>query len=103
MAACVRRRFLPRFVGDVGSARRLARWVLYEWMIARALVLVAVQLARTVPAAHDAIEWPLPFRLSIDANANTIWISTSLAGLAVATAALVFSALRLFRVRHFSA
>jgi putative copper export protein/mono/diheme cytochrome c family protein len=103
MAASVRRRFLPRFARDAGSARRLARWVLLEWIIALALVLVAVQLARTVPAAHDAIEWPLPFRLSIDANANTIWIPTSLACLAVATTALGFSALRLFRVRHFSA
>jgi putative copper resistance protein D len=103
MAASLRGKLLPRFARDAGFAKQLSRWVLCEWLIALAVVLLAVQLAQTVPAAHDEIDWPFPFRLSIDAARNTKWIPAALACLAVATAGLGFSTLRLFRVRRFSA
>jgi putative copper resistance protein D len=78
MAASLRGKLLPRFARDAGFANQLSRWVLCEWLIALAVVLLAVQLARTVPAAHDEIDWPFPFRLSIDAIRNTKWIPVAL-------------------------
>ncbi len=103
MAAGLRGKLLPRFARDAGFAGQLSLWVLCEWLIALVIVLLAVQLARTVPAAHDEIDWPFPFRFSIDANWNTKWIPAALACLAVATAGLGFSTLRLLRRRRFSA
>lgn len=103
MAATLRRKLLPRFARDAGFARQLSRWVLFEWLIALVVVLLAVQLARTVPGAHDEIRWPFPFRFSIDATRNTIWIPVALACLAVAIAGVVVTTWRLVRLRRLAA
>jgi putative copper resistance protein D len=42
--------------------------VAIEAFVAAAIVMVASQLAQTIPARHDAIFWWLPFRWSIDAT-----------------------------------
>jgi len=74
LAAHLRWRLLPALqAGRAGSSRRCSAWVLAEWGIAALIVLIAAQLAQTVPARHDAIDWWLPFRLSIDATWDTPW------------------------------
>ena len=84
LAARLRWRLLPALQrGVAGSERRCRAWILAECGIAAVIVLIAAQLAQSVPARHDAIEWWLPFRLSIDATWDTPW--TPLAVLSAAT------------------
>jgi putative copper resistance protein D len=98
LAERLRWRLLPELqVGALDSGRRCSAWMLAECGIAALIVLIAARLAQSVPARHDAIEWWLPFRLSIDATWDTPWtplkvwsgaallsIALGLAGLALA-------------------
>ncbi len=103
LAAQLRWKLLPRFAGDATLAKQLARWILVEWLIALIIVLLAAQIARTIPAAHDAIDWLLPFRFSIDANRDTQWIPIALACAVAAALGLVFALWRFLLQRRMSA
>ena len=76
MAARLRWHMLPALQAaeaDPRLGRSCIRWIAAEWLVAGAIVLVAAQLASTVPARHDAIEWWLPFRFSVAATWDTPW------------------------------
>ena len=95
LAARVRWRLLPALQARApGSGRRCSAWILAECGIAAFIVLLATQLARSVPARHDAIAWWLPFRLSIDATWDTpftplkVWSAAALLTIALGLAGL---------------
>ena len=96
MAAQLRWRWLPALLtgGNGRIASRTGHWILAECLVASAIVLAAAQLGRTVPARHDAIEWWLPWRLSIEATWDTpftplrAWSGLALLGCAALLAAL---------------
>lgn len=68
LAAIVRWRWMQRLAQDAGAWRGAARAVRAETALVLVVMLLAASLATTVPAAHDVMRWPLPFRLSIDAT-----------------------------------
>ena len=70
LAARLRWRLLPALrTGDSAQiALRCTHWIAAEGLIAAAIVLLAAQLAQTVPARHDDVAWWLPFRFSVDAT-----------------------------------
>lgn len=68
LAALVRWRWMPRLAQRDGPWVSASRSVKTEAVLVLVVVLLAARLATTVPAAHDAMRWPLPFRLSIDAT-----------------------------------
>lgn len=68
LAALVRWRWMPRLAQDAAAWRGAARSVRFETLLVWVVLLLAARLATTVPAAHDVMRWPLPFRLSIDAS-----------------------------------
>lgn len=70
LAARLRWQLLPALAAapHASMLRRCWSWVAAEALVAAAIVLLASQLAQTVPARHDAIFWWLPFRWSIDAT-----------------------------------
>lgn len=76
MASRLRWRMLPALETaqpDARLARDCFRWIAAEWLVAAAIVLVAAQLAQTVPARHDVIAWWLPFRFSVAATWDAPW------------------------------
>ena len=96
LAARVRWQLLPGLQARApGGGRRCSTWILAECGIAALIVLLATQLARSVPARHDAITWWLPFRLSIDATWDTpftplkVWSAAALLTIALGLAGLV--------------
>jgi putative copper resistance protein D len=99
LAAHLRWRLLPALqAGRADSGQRCGAWVLAECGIASLIVLAAAQLAQTVPARHDAIDWWLPFRLSIDATWDTAWTPFKvLSGAALLALALLLGGLALAR------
>jgi putative copper export protein/mono/diheme cytochrome c family protein len=103
IAAQLRWKLLPRFSTHEALGIKLARWMLCECLIALAVVLLAAHIARTIPAAHDAIDWLLPFRFSIDANRDTQWIAIALACAGAAVAGLALAAWSFLRQRSLSA
>jgi putative copper export protein/mono/diheme cytochrome c family protein len=103
LAARLRWRLLPGLATESSLARQCARWILCECLIAFSIVLLAAQISRTVPAAHDAIDWLLPFRFSIDAIRDTQWIPTALACAGAAVTGLALAAWGFLRQRSFSA
>lgn len=68
LAAIVRWRWMPRLTQDTGAWKGAAHSVRIETLIVLGVLLLAARLATTVPAAHDVMRWPFPFRLSIDAT-----------------------------------
>jgi putative copper export protein/mono/diheme cytochrome c family protein/peroxiredoxin len=101
-AAQLRWKLLPRLSADAALGKNLARWMLCECLIAVAVVLLATQIARTIPAAHDAINWRLPFRFSMDANLDTQWIPIALSCAGVAAIGLALAAWHFLRRRKLS-
>jgi putative copper resistance protein D len=99
LAARLRWRLLPALqAGGAGSGRRCSAWMLAECGIAALIVLIAAQLAQSVPARHDAIQWWLPFRLSIDATWDTPWTPLKAwSGAALLAIALALAGLALVR------
>jgi putative copper resistance protein D len=79
LAARVRWRWMPRLAQGDESWVAASRSVKAEAALVLVVLLLAAQLATTVPAAHDAMRWPLPFRLSIDASwllpGVPVWVS----------------------------
>jgi putative copper export protein/mono/diheme cytochrome c family protein/peroxiredoxin len=98
MAARLRWRMLPALQAgaDARVGRRCAQWIVAECLVASGIVLVAAQLAQTVPARHDAIAWWLPFRFSVAATWDTPWTPARVwsgAALLVVTLLLIARAL----------
>jgi len=101
LAAKLRRELLPALQAQCSEprrseaiARRCARWIAAECLVAGLIVVLAVQLAQSVPARHDAIVWWLPLRLSVEATWDTawtpikVWSSAALLALALVLAGL---------------
>jgi putative copper export protein/mono/diheme cytochrome c family protein len=70
-----RRRLLPALSGEgatVGrpAMARLSRFVAGELALGLVMIAVAAGLSLTVPAAHDIVWWPFPYRFSYDAVAG---------------------------------
>jgi putative copper export protein/mono/diheme cytochrome c family protein len=57
---------LRRWLADpsVFSDRRAGTWLALEAAFALTIVVIAGFVASTIPAAHDSIVWPLPFRIA---------------------------------------
>jgi putative copper resistance protein D len=81
LAARLRWRLLPALRASPSrvSASAAARWIAAECSVAALIVALAAQLAQTVPAAHDAVQWWLPFRFSLDATWATKWVPEQVA------------------------
>jgi putative copper resistance protein D len=66
---------LPRSGGKdeprAGAVRQLERNALLEAVLGAAVLVVLARLGTTPPALHVQPEWPLPFRLSLDALAES--------------------------------
>lgn len=79
LATLVRWRWMPRLAQGDESWLAASRSVKAEAALVLVALLLAARLATTVPAAHDAMRWPLPFRLSIDAcwplPGVPVWVS----------------------------
>ena len=76
LAARLRWRLLPGLLTspERSRARQIGRWIAAECTLALLIVLAAAALSQTVPARHDAIEWRLPFRLSVEATWDLPWV-----------------------------
>lgn len=69
LASGVRWRDLPRLAsGDAPSWQGARRSVWLEALAAAALLGAAAVAASMIPAAHDTMVWPLPFRVSLAAT-----------------------------------
>jgi putative copper resistance protein D len=67
-------------------------------MVAALIVAAAVQLAQSVPARHDAIDWWLPVRLSADATWDMPWTPIKVwSGAALLALAILLAGLALRR------
>lgn len=96
LAAKLRWRLLPALRAGDGAqiALRCAHWIAAEGLIAAAIVLLAAQLAQTVPARHDDVTWWLPFRFSVDATWDLSGTSIKVGlGLALLLGAITLSGL----------
>jgi putative copper resistance protein D len=56
------RRWLAR--GTSADHGRAAAWLALESALCVLIVAAAVEVATTIPAAHDVIDWPFPFRIA---------------------------------------
>ena len=101
MAARLRWQMLPALAAthaDTRLGRSCFRWVAAEWLVAAAIVLVAAQLAQTVPARHDVIGWWLPFRFSVAATWDAPWTAVKVVSAgALLIVSLLLSTLALAR------
>lgn len=88
LAARVRWRWMPQLAQDAAVWRRAARSVRFETLLVLAVLLLAARLATAVPAAHDVMWWPLPFRLSIEAT----WVQPGVSAWVFAGVCLVLVA-----------
>lgn len=68
IAARIRWRYLGRYTQRAATSDGLRRALRFEIALGFGIVIVAATLAQTIPARHDAIQWLLPFRVSIDAT-----------------------------------
>jgi putative copper export protein/mono/diheme cytochrome c family protein/peroxiredoxin len=68
--ASLLRRWLPRYCNEPTAllALTMRRSVFVELTLALTAVALACGMANITPAAHDAVLWPLPFRLSLAAT-----------------------------------
>jgi putative copper resistance protein D len=81
LAARLRWQLLPalRASADAAPASIVGRWIAAECAVAALIVALAAQLGQTVPAAHDAVHWWLPFRFSVDATWSSKWVPEQVA------------------------
>jgi putative copper resistance protein D len=89
LAARLRWRLLPALRASPASATlsTVGGWIAAECLAAALIVALGAQLGQTVPAAHDAVHWWLPFRFSLDATWPTKWVPERVAaGCALAAA-----------------
>lgn len=89
LASGVRWRELPRLAsGDASSWQGARRSVWREALAVAALLGAAAVAASTIPAAHDTMVWPLPFRVSLAATWEQpnvpLWVALSSLGLLAA-------------------
>lgn len=87
LATYNRRHLLPRLVsGDGGAAaRRLARHAAVEAALCLAVIAVVAALGTMNPGAHEAVRWPLPYRLDLASVAEPV-LRWQLAGTALLAA-----------------
>lgn len=98
LAARLRWRLLPAARADALPAG-LARTLAAETVLGLAILALGALLAQTVPARHDAIEWILPWRLSLAAAAETPGANASAVAWGAAASTLSIAALALRRRR----
>jgi putative copper resistance protein D len=96
LAARLRWRRLPVARRDAMPAA-LARTLLAETVLGFAILALGALLAQTIPARHDAIEWVLPWRVSLEAAAETPGATASAAAWGVAAAILAVAVVMLRR------
>jgi putative copper resistance protein D len=89
LASGVRWRDLPRIAsGNAQSWAGARRSVLLEALVVAALLCAAAIAASSIPAAHDTMVWPLPFRVSMAATWSQpnvpMWFALASFGLVIA-------------------
>lgn len=89
LASGVRWRDLPRISsGNAQSWGGACRSVLLEALVVAALLWAAAMAASSIPAAHDTMVWPLPFRVSPAATWSQsnvpLWFALASSGLVLA-------------------
>lgn len=89
LASGVRWRDLPRIAsGNAQSWVGARRSVLLEALAVAALLWAAALAASSIPAAHDTMVWPLPFRISLAATWSQpnvpLWFALASSGLVAA-------------------
>ncbi len=98
LAARLRWRLLPVAVGQAMPAA-LARTLLAETLLGFAILALGALLAQTIPGRHDAVQWVLPWRISLDAAAETPGATGSAAAWGAAAVVLAISSTLLRRRR----
>jgi putative copper resistance protein D len=98
MAARLRWRLLPALgaTSEPRIAGLVARWIVTECIAGALIVGLASGLRQTIPARHDAIDWWLPFRFSLEATWDLRWTPEQVIG-GVAAALLGFALWPLWR------
>ena len=76
LAAVNRRRLVPALSGPADTVgrpamQRLATFVSIEAVLALAILAIVAVMTTTAPARHQQPDWPLPFRLTWDAVADS--------------------------------
>lgn len=94
LAAHLRARLLPALRVGRGDRRTVLTWLGAEIGAALLVLVLATALGQTIPAQHDAVEWWLPFRLSIDATWTEPWVPARVGGSAVLVIAACVLAVR---------
>lgn len=89
LASGIRWLDLPRLVsGTPQSWQDARRRVLLEALVIAVLLWAATVAASTIPAAHDVMVWPLPFRVSLAATWDqpnlALWLTLASLGLMTA-------------------
>ena len=95
LAGRLRWRTLPRLrdAADEAGLESLRKWLFAEAVFGGLALLAAARLADTVPGAHDAIAWWLPFRFSIRATWGLPWVAERVGfGIALLVAAVAIGA-----------